>query len=85
MPVAFKHPERRTDDKAHQKLILAQTTVNPKALYPKEVLMARFGVETSLFYKLIRQGKIPAPRKIGRLSRWLGSDIEAADAALLGR
>jgi predicted DNA-binding transcriptional regulator AlpA len=37
-----------------------------------------FRVSVSMFYKLVRQGVIPPPCKIGTRSLWLYSDIERA-------
>ena len=37
-----------------------------------------FRVSVSMFYKLVREGVIPPPCKIGTRSLWLYSDIERA-------
>lgn len=42
-----------------------------------------FRVSVSMFYKLVREGVIPPPCKIGTRSLWLYSDIERAAHKIL--
>ncbi|HCB3267925.1 TPA: AlpA family transcriptional regulator [Citrobacter amalonaticus] len=35
------------------------------------------GLTDKWFYKLIQEGLFPKPIKLGRSSRWLGSEVEA--------
>ncbi len=39
------------------------------------------GLTDKWFYKLIKDGAFPAPIKLGRSSRWLKSEVEAAAGA----
>jgi predicted DNA-binding transcriptional regulator AlpA len=39
-------------------------------------VMERVGISYTTLWRLIKTQKIPAPRKIGSLNRWLESDIE---------
>ncbi|MFZ6726190.1 helix-turn-helix transcriptional regulator [Undibacterium sp. MH2W] len=37
--------------------------------------MARLGVSNTTLWRLIKSNTIPTPRKLGRLNRWVESDI----------
>lgn len=39
-------------------------------------VMQRIGISYTTLWRLVKSQKIPAPRKIGSLNRWLESDIE---------
>ena len=39
-------------------------------------VMQRIGVSYTTLWRLVKAEKIPAPRKIGSLNRWLEADIE---------
>ncbi|MET3120803.1 excisionase family DNA binding protein [Oxalobacteraceae bacterium GrIS 2.11] len=39
-------------------------------------VVKRMGISYTTLWRLVKAHKIPPPRKIGRLNRWLESDIE---------
>ncbi|HUW51905.1 MAG TPA: AlpA family phage regulatory protein [Rhodanobacter sp.] len=43
----------------------------------------RTGLKTSTIYTLVREGRFPAPVKLGKSSRWPSSEIDAFIAALI--
>ena len=53
---------------------MIQTTQTPKLLNSNDV-MARLGVSNTTLWRLIKSNTIPTPRKLGRLNRWVESDI----------
>ena len=40
-------------------------------------VLARVGVGRSKLYQLLKIGKFPAPRKIGKVSAWRSDDVDA--------
>ena len=42
-----------------------------------KLVQAMVGLCKSMVYKLIKEGRFPAPRKVGRASRWLMSEVLA--------
>ena len=52
-----------------------------KARPAKEGVAGRVGMHPSTIYAEIKEGRFPAPVKLGRSSRWLESEIDAWIAA----
>ena len=62
-----------------------QAAVGGGALLMCEAVMARTGLAKSTLYAAIREGKFPAPLKLGaRCARWHSASVEAWLAAQLG-
>lgn len=40
--------------------------------------IAMAGISASTFYRLVKDGRMPAPVKIGRANRWVEGDVIAA-------
>jgi predicted DNA-binding transcriptional regulator AlpA len=45
-------------------------------LIDSQEVMQRIGVSYTTLWRLVKTKKIPSPRKIGKLNRWLEADIE---------
>ena len=56
---------------------------DPDALARLKQCTDFLGIGKSRFYSLVKQGKLPSPRKIGRSSVWISGKIREAAAKLL--
>jgi predicted DNA-binding transcriptional regulator AlpA len=56
---------------------MSEITMSRKLLRKSSVL-DKFPCGNTKFYELIREKKLPAPIKIGRVSMWVEAEIDAA-------
>jgi predicted DNA-binding transcriptional regulator AlpA len=55
-------------------------------LLDRRAVCAAFGgIHPATLYRHVRAGVVPRPVKVGALSRWLRSEVEASLAAMIGR
>lgn len=47
-----------------------------------EAVLVRVGVSRATLYRLVRDGRFPAPSKVGAASVWHASDVDAWIASL---
>lgn len=45
-------------------------------------VVERYRVSTTTIYSEIKQGRFPAPRRIGKAARWWRADLDAFDSGL---